>query len=115
MTPGDKMAFSTAFFLIFAIIGGAIFFSLSISQQINSSENGTWAGLFSTCVIIDLAVFEFIAIFFSTALLKHVGSHPTALGRLRNYVIKYGPRAIRSAKVNHGDQPKPEPKKKSAQ
>ena len=47
-----------------------------------------------------MAVFEILAIIVSTAILKKVGSHPAAFGKLRNYVIKYGPRAIRGAKVS---------------
>jgi len=70
--------------------------------------------MYFTLIVLDFAIFEFICIFISISLLKKVGSHPTALGRLRNLVIKYGPRAIRSAKVTHGEEPKkPESKKKS--
>lgn len=114
LSPCDKMALSFGFFLIFAIIAGSVFFSIMKSQTINSTENGTWAGMYFTLITMDFTVFEIGCIFISISLLKKVGSHPTALGRLRNYVIKYGPRAIRSAKVSHGDEPKPPTKKKVA-
>jgi hypothetical protein len=65
--------------------------------------------MFIVLVIVDFGIFEFIAIGISTILLKKVGSHPTAFGRLRNYVIKFGPRAIKSAKVNYGDKKKKAP------
>jgi len=113
MSPCDKMAFSFGFFLIFAIIAGSVFFSMMKSQTINSTENTTWLGMYFTLITMDFTVFEFGCIFFSISLLKKVGSHPTALGRLRNLVIKYGPRAIRTAKVTHYEEPKkPEKKKK---
>lgn len=105
MSPCDKMAFSFGFFLIFAFIAGSIFFSIMKSQTINSTENVTWLGMYFTLITVDFTIFEFGCIFISISLLKKVGSHPTALGRLRNYVIKYGPRAIRSAKVTHGEEP----------
>jgi hypothetical protein len=109
------MAFSFGFFLIFAIIAGSVFFSIMKSQTINSTENTTWLGMYFTLITMDFTVFEFGCIFLSISLLKKVGSHPTALGRLRNLVIKYGPRAIRTAKVTHGEEPKkPQKKKKTA-
>jgi hypothetical protein len=114
MSPCDKMAFSFGFFLIFAIIAGSVFFSIMKSQTINSTENTTWLGMYFTLITMDFTVFEFGCIFLSISLLKKVGSHPTALGRLRNLVIKYGPRAIRTAKVTHGEEPKKPQKKKKA-
>jgi hypothetical protein len=108
------MAFSFGFFLIFAIIAGSVFFSIMKSQTINSTENTTWLGMYFTLITMDFTVFEFGCIFLSISLLKKVGSHPTALGRLRNLVIKYGPRAIRTAKVTHGEEPKKPQKKKKA-
>jgi hypothetical protein len=114
MSPCDKMAFSLGFFLIFTAIVGSVFFSIMKSQTINSTENGTWAGMFFTLLVMDLVVFEIVCIFISVSLLKKVGSHPLALGRLRNLVIKYGPRAIRNAKVSHGEQPSSKPKKKES-
>jgi hypothetical protein len=65
--------------------------------------------MFIILVIVDFGIFEFLAIFISTYLLKKVGSHPTAMGRMRNYVIKFGPRAIKSAKVNYGEKNKKAP------
>lgn len=44
-------------------------------------------------------VVEFLAVIVSALLLKHVGSHPAAMGPLRNYVIKFGPRVIRDAPI----------------
>jgi len=60
--------------------------------------------MFFTLLVIDFGVFEFVAIFLSTFILKKVGQHPAALGKLRNYYLKFGPRAIRSAKVSFGDK-----------
>jgi hypothetical protein len=62
--------------------------------------------MFIIMLILDFGVFEFFAIFISTYILKKVGQHPAALGKLRNYIIKYGPRAIRTAKVSFGEKPK---------
>jgi len=106
LNPCDKMSFSIGYFIIFTVIGGSVYFSLMQSQKISSEDNGTWAIMFVVMLILDFGVFEFLAIFFSTFLLKKIGQHPTAFGRLRNYIIKFGPRAIRSAKVSFGDKPK---------
>lgn len=100
LTPCDKVSLAIGYFLIFALIGGSLFFGLLKSQQISEAENTSWNTAFILSVFIDLVVFEFISIFFSTLLLKHVGSHPAAMGPLRNYVIKFGPRVIRDAKVD---------------
>jgi hypothetical protein len=62
--------------------------------------------MFFTFLVLDFGVFEFTAIFLSTFILKKVGQHPAAMGKLRNYFIKFGPRAIRSAKVSFGEKPK---------
>ena len=62
--------------------------------------------MFIILLIFDFLIFEFLAIIISTVLLKKVGQHPTSLGRLRNYIIKFGPRAIRTAKVSFGEKPK---------
>jgi hypothetical protein len=107
------MSFSLGFFLIFTAITGSIYFSITKSQTINSTENGTWAGMFFTLLVVDLIVFELVCILISVSLLKKVGSHPTALGKFRNLVIKYGPRAIRTAKVTHGESAKPPAAKKA--
>jgi hypothetical protein len=106
LSPCDKMSFAIGYFIIFTIIGGSIFFSLMYSQKISASENGQWATMFVIMLIFDFGIFEFLAIFFSTVMLKKVGEHPTSLGRLRNYIIKFGPRAIRTAKVSFGEKPK---------
>jgi hypothetical protein len=62
--------------------------------------------MFFTLLVIDFGFFEFTAIFLSTFILKKIGQHPAALGKLRNYYLKFGPRAIRSAKVTFGEKPK---------
>ena len=114
LSPCDKVSLAIGYFLIFALIGGSLFFGLLKSQQISESENTSWNTAFILSVLIDLVVFEFIAIFFSTLLLKHVGSHPAAMGPLRNYVIKFGPRVIRDAKVETA-VPRPKPRKQKLQ
>ena len=106
MSPCDKMSFAIGYFIIFTIIGGSIFFSLMYSQKINSQENSQWASMFVVFLIFDFGIFECLAIIISTVMLKKVGEHPTSLGRLRNYIIKFGPRAIRTAKVSFGEKPK---------
>ena len=106
LSPCDKMSFAIGYFIIFTVIGGSVYFSLMQSQKINSDDNGTWLTMFIVMLILDFGVFEFFAIGFSTFLLKKIGQHPAALGKLRNYIIKFGPRAIKSAKVSFGDKPK---------
>ena len=106
LSPCDKMSFVIGYFIIFTIIVGSIFFSLMYSQKISSQENGQWASMFVVFLIFDFGIFEFLAIIISTVMLKQVGQHPTSLGRLRNYIIKFGPRAIRTAKVSFGEKPK---------
>lgn len=63
-------------------------------------------------IFLDLMVYEVVAIFISTVILKQVGKHPMAWGRMRNYVIKFGPRAIRTAVVSYGEKPKEKKTKK---
>ena len=62
--------------------------------------------MFIVHLIMDFGGFEFIAIIISTIFLKQIGKHPAALGKLRNYILKFGPRAIRTAKVSFGEKPK---------
>jgi len=88
------------------IIGGSLFFGLLKSQQISESDNTSWTAAYIVSFLIDLVVVEFLAIIMSTLLLKHVGSHPAAMGPLRNYVIKFGPRVIRDAPIDKAAAPK---------
>jgi len=114
LSPCDKVSLAIGYFLIFAIIGGSLFFGLLKSQQISESDNSSWITAFVLSLLIDLIIFEFIAITFGALLLKHVGSHPAAMGPLRNYVIKFGPRVIRDARVETA-VPRPKPKKQKLQ
>lgn len=106
LTACDKMAFSIGCFLIFAVIAGSVFFAILQSRRIVSEDNSRWATMFIILLILDFGIFEFVAICVSTYLLKQVGQHPAAFGKMRNYIIKYGPRAIRTAKVSFGEKPK---------
>ena len=56
-------------------------------------------------MLLDLLIIEFLAMILGVILLKKVGTHPSAMRGIRNLVIKFGPRAIRSANVIFGDRP----------
>jgi hypothetical protein len=70
LTPNDKMSFSIGYFIIFAIIGGSIFFSLTYSRKVNSRDNLQWLTMYIILMILDFGIFEFVAIFISTIILK---------------------------------------------
>lgn len=63
-------------------------------------------------MFFDFLLFEFLAIIINTIILKKVGSHPAALGPLRNFFLKYGPRLIKTAVVEVKQPVKKAPAKK---
>lgn len=75
-------------------------------------SNSQWASSFALLAFLDFGVFEIVAIIVSTIILKKVGQHPENFGKYRDYVIKYGPRAIRSATVTFGEEEKKKKEKK---
>jgi hypothetical protein len=105
MNPCDKMSLAIGYFLIIVVMGVSIFYSLMQSQKINSTDDANWASLLIFSIFLDFGIFETCAITIGAILLKLVGSHPLALGRLRNFIVKYGPRAIKSAEVTVNIEP----------
>jgi hypothetical protein len=97
------MSMAIAYFVMYTVIGATIFFGLSMSQRISEDENGIWLRAFITSIVIDLAIVEFIMIVVSSFLLKKIGSHPAAMGPMRNWVLRLGPRCIRDAQVGVAD------------
>jgi hypothetical protein len=112
LSPGDKMSLAIGYFALFGAMTGCIYYCLSQSQKIDSTSNTQWASSFVLSLFLDFAVVEIVAITVSTLVLKKVGQHPANFGKARNYVIKYGPRAIRTAVISFGSGPKKKKKKK---